>query len=43
MFVIILLNLIPLLLNFSGSAAWVLLGLAAIFLPSLYFDSGSQQ
>jgi predicted RNA-binding Zn-ribbon protein involved in translation (DUF1610 family) len=43
MIAILLLNLIPLLLNFSGSAAWVLLGVAAVFVPSFYLDSGDGQ
>jgi hypothetical protein len=41
MLAILMLNIVPVLLNFSGSITWVLLGLAAIFLPSLYIDSGN--
>jgi hypothetical protein len=37
---ILLLNLVPLVLNFSGSIGWVLLGLAAVYVPSLMFGSG---
>jgi hypothetical protein len=34
MILILVLNCIPLLLNFGGSLWWVLLGLAAIYIPA---------
>jgi hypothetical protein len=37
---ILLLNAIPLLLNFGRSAGWVVFGLVAVYLPSLFFDAG---
>jgi ribosomal protein L37AE/L43A len=43
MIAILLLNLIPLVLNFSGSLVWVLLGVGAVYLPSLLLDSGGSQ
>jgi hypothetical protein len=43
MLAILMLNLVPLLLNFSGSIAWILLGLAAVYLPSKYLDSFNEE
>jgi endogenous inhibitor of DNA gyrase (YacG/DUF329 family) len=39
---ILVLNAIPLLFNFDGSVAWVVLGLAGIFVPSMYFGPGDK-
>jgi hypothetical protein len=36
------LNLIPLLLNFGGSIGWVMVAMAAIFLPSIFLDTGGK-
>jgi hypothetical protein len=36
------LNLIPLLLNFGGSVGWVVVAMAAIFLPSIFLDAGGR-
>jgi ribosomal protein S27E len=43
MVAILLLNAIPLLLNFDGAIGWILLGLAALYVPSLVLDAGSRR
>jgi hypothetical protein len=43
MVAILLLNVIPLLLNFSGTIGWLLLGLAALYVPSLVLDAGGRR
>jgi ribosomal protein S27E len=43
MVAILLLNAIPLLLHFSGAIGWVLLALAALYVPSLVLDAGGRR